>query len=264
MPFPILNTPTMRPFPAGSESYEPTIAWWLAQCSELSYQHKSAITQALQNAGFSAVDFFEFRGTFGYLAQHPGINLNGDGGPFAVLIFRGTRNDYMNILTDVIFMKRPIPDENLRAHGGFVTALQDVWGVQSAIPQIPQITVRTRGSEGVSSALDALPPALPCYFAGHSLGGALATLAAQKRHPRALYTFGSPRVGGRDFAVNMSQQRISSYRVANYIDLITRLPLPFKFRHIDSLVYLAGNGKVLRSPNKRDRFVKLLVLYCPP
>ena len=40
-----------------------------------------------------------------------------------------------NILTDVEIIKRPVPDQNLRVHGGFLTALQEVWGTSSVLQQ---------------------------------------------------------------------------------------------------------------------------------
>ena len=122
----------MPPFPAQSTSYEPTIAWWLATCSSLTYNSKPEIIQQLESLGFCDVTFFEFLGTFGYIARHHGYP---PGDPFAILVFRGTENDYTNILTDVEIIKRPVSDQNLRVHGGFLTALQEVWGTSSVLQQ---------------------------------------------------------------------------------------------------------------------------------
>src|SRR5437879_1231 len=74
-------------------------------------------------------------------------------GPFAILVFRGTENDYTNILTDVEIIKRPVPDQNLRVHGGFLTALQEVWGTSSVLQQTGRIRAHSIGPEGVSNAL---------------------------------------------------------------------------------------------------------------
>lgn len=68
--------------------------------------------------------------------------------------------------------------------------------------------------QGFQDALDAVWPAiepriqssrLPLFFTGHSLGAALAVLAAEKAYrsgvtPAAVYTFGMPRVGSAGFA----------------------------------------------------------------
>lgn len=255
MPLPTLASKTMQLFQSGSSNYEPTIAWWLAHCSGLAYQAKPDIAKALQGAGFSAVTFFEMRGTLGYLATHPGIASHHG---FAVLAFRGTMNDYMNIFTDVMFVKRPITDENVRAHGGFVTALSDVWGTSLDPKTTVGIDARLVGAEGVSNVLDSLPKELPCYFTGHSLGAALATLAAEKHRPTAFYTFGSPRVGGKDFADNMKRKGIPSYRVVNSTDIITRFGLPPRYWHIDTIVYLTRGERVMYPPSGKSRILRQL------
>ncbi|EGG18494.1 hypothetical protein DFA_03988 [Cavenderia fasciculata] len=68
---------------------------------------------------------------------------------------------------------------------------------------------------------------------GHSLGGAMATLAsldfALSYSPygnMTVYTYGSPRVGNEDFEVCFDSYVHSSYRVVNYEDTIPHLPLP--------------------------------------
>ena len=76
-------------------------------------------------------------------------------------------------------------------------------------------------------------------LAGHSLGGAMATLAAvdiessMGRKAAALYTFGSPRVGDRAFAEDF-RKRLGgrAFRVANSCDLVPSLPPPAPLAHI--------------------------------
>ncbi len=73
------------------------------------------------------------------------------------------------------------------------------------------------------------------YVTGHSLGGALATLATAhiKRlidkedisaHHPTLYSFASPRVGDDKFA--QAFNKLECYRVANSEDLVPNIPLP--------------------------------------
>ena len=69
--------------------------------------------------------------------------------------------------------------------------------------------------------------------------GALATLTASLRAPRALYTFGCPRVGNRAFAEELLHVPI--HRVVNRKDVVPSLPLPggpFDYKH-------AGNPRRL-------------------
>lgn len=74
---------------------------------------------------------------------------------------------------------------------------------------------------------------LPLFVAGHSLGGALATLATahiKKRTPfthPTLYSFASPRVGDPEFAKLFDD--LNCYRVANSEDRVINLPVPASF-----------------------------------
>ncbi|MBV8884757.1 MAG: hypothetical protein JO235_12285, partial [Chroococcidiopsidaceae cyanobacterium CP_BM_RX_35] len=77
-----------------------------------------------------------------------------------------------------------------------------------------------------------LNPSVPCYITGHSLGAALATLAAldlalnvpQLQHQLHLYTYASPRVGDPTFALLHNQMVPNNYRVVNLADAITLMP----------------------------------------
>jgi hypothetical protein len=67
------------------------------------------------------------------------------------------------------------------------------------------------------------------YFTGHSLGAALATLAAYDiaptlRIPSGIYTFGSPRVGNKVFTDAFYKLFPNSFRVTNMDDPVPHLP----------------------------------------
>lgn len=76
------------------------------------------------------------------------------------------------------------------------------------------------------------------YVTGHSLGGALATLAIPDilnnttfkkdkiQDKITLYTFASPRCGDSTFAENFEKQGIKHWRIANTEDFVTTLPFP--------------------------------------
>lgn len=65
----------------------------------------------------------------------------------------------------------------------------------------------------------------PLFITGHSLGGALATIAAKKlKHQAgiaACYTFGSPRVGNKEWICSL---KTPVYRLVNAADAVTMLP----------------------------------------
>jgi pimeloyl-ACP methyl ester carboxylesterase len=79
--------------------------------------------------------------------------------------------------------------------------------------------------------------ALTVHCIGHSLGGALATLAADHLSRRGaqvkLYTFGSPRVGGADFCDQLTNRvgRDNIFRVYHPADPVAMVPL-FPFTHV--------------------------------
>jgi triacylglycerol lipase len=89
------------------------------------------------------------------------------------------------------------------------------------------------------------------FIAGHSLGGALATLAlpeiaaATPRRAICLYTYGSPRVGDNEFVAAFNRQFADrSFRIVNTSDIMASLPLPAPvmgivggyFSHVDTPV----------------------------
>jgi triacylglycerol lipase len=131
-----------------------------------------------------------------------------------------------------------------RVHGGFLGAVAEVW----------------RDLEGYLVALRRDRPERPVWFTGHSLGGALATLAADlyaRRFapPQGVYTFGSPAVGDAVFGQGYRARGIPTIRVVHHHDMIARVPLRVSDFLPDALVppyepvgtpaYLpAGGGRV--------------------
>jgi triacylglycerol lipase len=84
--------------------------------------------------------------------------------------------------------------------------------------------------EDIEDALKKCPQDAQVYVTGHSLGGALATLATLHikemkffTHPPILYTFANPRAGGETFANNFNG--LECFRIANSEDLVPTVPL---------------------------------------
>ena len=102
----------------------------------------------------------------------------------------------------------------------------------------------------VNDCLSEMPSKLPVFYAGHSLGGALATLAASRRPPAALYTFGSPRVGDAEFVHSL--RGVPVFRVVNNRDPVTLLPpsrMPFDFHHVGELYHYPRGGGCETNPS---------------
>ena len=91
----------------------------------------------------------------------------------------------------------------------------------------------------VTAAVKSAKAANPTYsigVTGHSLGGAVATLAAaylrKGGYTADLYTFGSPRVGNKAFAAFTTSQSGEEYRVTHDKDPVPRLPpIVANYRH---------------------------------
>lgn len=150
----------------------------------------------------------------------------------AALVFRGTI-EVLDMASDSLVpaVRWPGPGH---VHLGFKLALDGLW---------PQ----------VESWLRELHE--PVFLAGHSLGGALATLAAARcladprlPDPAGLYTCGSPRVG--DAAFGRSLDGLLHCRIVNDRDVVTTVPPPLSlpglpvYRHTGRLHRLGPAGWV--------------------
>jgi len=166
-----------QPFQFAADNYQSVNAWWLAEASMLVYvQDEDFVRQQLKNAGLLQTYFIDEKGTQCFVSH------NDD---FAIVCFRGTEaSEPQDILTDL--KVRPTGNsKGNEVHTGFKEALDHVWNdIKGKLDKITDA-----GKNGIK-----------VWFTGHSLGAALATLAAD-RYPTAqgVYTFGSPRVGDSRF-----------------------------------------------------------------
>lgn len=97
----------------------------------------------------------------------------------------------------------------------------------------------------------------PLWFAGHSLGGAMAKICASrcllshiKSEPEELYTYGSPRVGNKTY---VNHVKIPHYRWVNNNDIVTRVPpVWLSYKHSGNEMYInrLGQLKVLKGWQK--------------
>lgn len=211
---------SMPPFDPGHTGYSLANAWWLASLCQLAYCQDRKIELELPRVGLRLERYLDGKSTQAFLAC-------GDG--FAVLVFRGTEiKQWLDIWTDAQFKLTPlraVPE----VHTGFQDALDQVW------PEVEE-------------ALDQQQAAgLRVWYTGYSLGAALATLAAARRPPAALVTFGSPRVGDLDFVRLL--QDLPIHRFVNCCDLVTQVPPPgLGYWHVGELDLISAAGHILRNP----------------
>jgi predicted lipase len=104
----------------------------------------------------------------------------------------------------------------------------------------------------IDPIIAALPRGARVTICGHSLGGALATLIAERLaalnwfNLEAVYTFGSPRVGNWSFAAHYnSLLHDITFRIFNARDPVPRVPFVFgTYKHAGTEVYLNDAGGV--------------------
>jgi hypothetical protein len=164
--------------------------------------------------------------SFGFLALSADKEL--------VAVLRGT-GTIMEWLHDFAFLMVPCPIAG--AHGFSEDGFTDVY--RSLRIGKPSNALSTRDS--IRSYVDS-GAATSVTIAGHSLGGALATLLALDvalntscRAP-AVYTYASPRVGDHSFAGAYNAVVATSRRVSNRQDLVPKLPplLPLPYEHVNT------------------------------
>jgi hypothetical protein len=111
-------------------------------------------------------------------------------------------------------------------HRGFNGAVDAVW-------------------KDLCAVLAARDPAQPLFITGHSLGGALAIIAAERLQRECgiaasvVYTFGAPRVGSPAFvrAYNASGLGAHTYRLVHGLDIVPSLPpSQLGFRHAGRMI----------------------------
>jgi hypothetical protein len=159
---------------------------------------------------FELVKTFDNNGTQAFLAKR-------DIDKLAVLAFRGTEKDVRDIKTDL--KARFYRSTNgVKIHNGFYLAFKDVQApVLESLEGLKDYTV---------------------YITGHSLGGALALIAARYLYSDnvgACYTFGSPKVGNIEFG---DEIKIPIYRIVNSADIVPRLPPSWFFEFLSLLAKL--------------------------
>ena len=211
--------------PELTAAYSQRNAWWLAELSRVIYR-LSAVEgmvvrpdrrTVLKNAGLTEVLFISRNET-----QVSVIS----GGAFHAVAFRGTES-LQDWLKDANVVPRPWEGPGL-VHSGFQAALNDVWKELNAVLQ----TLRT-----------------PVFYTGHSLGAAIAVLAAARvdaaHRPLAVYTFGGPRCGDDTFR-DAHPLRRAIYRVVNNRDVVPRVPPGYE--HVGELLYITSDKRLLRQP----------------
>lgn len=225
-----------HPFHADAAELDRTNAWWLSEAALLAYWEPDGTAEnpgararfERPGTGLEVDAFLNRRGTQCYVVS---------GEAFAIVTFRGTQVDKrLDLLTDIKFWTRPWSGPG-RVHRGFRNALMAVW------PELEAVLAqyRARGTKPRK-----------VWFTGHSLGAALAILAAQLYdEAQGVYTIGCPCVGDRTFvAAFTAKLKGNSFRYTHGRDAVAWLP-PEKllgYEHVPAHEHIFEDGRIVDVP----------------
>jgi triacylglycerol lipase len=219
-------------FDHGATEYSVLLAYWMAEAARLAYASPETVGETARGWGFDRIRHhettfvppFPLEDTQAYTAASDRM---------IVTAFRGTEPmKIQDWLSDSTTPPWPGPAGKGFVHYGFAEALQSIY------PQVRDAIMEFRDNDQT------------IWFTGHSLGGALAALAAMSLHfedPRLLsdgvYTFGQPRMCDRLLASAHDEAfRDRTHRFVNNNDVVPQAPPEPAFRHIQTLHYIDSSG----------------------
>jgi len=211
-------------------------AWWLAESSTLVYADEDFVKPRFSQANLREVHFFDSQNTECYVANND---------HFAIVAFRGSeiwkkreKTDLNAMVADLktnIDIRLTDWEQGGKVHRGFKEALDEVW--PDLLPHIKNL--HRKGCK--------------IWMTGHSLGAALATLAASRfGNVQGVYTFGSPRVGDGLFRELL---KISIYRIVNNDDIVPHIPPSGAYVHVGKMKFIDSNGIIRNSMNENKPLV---------
>ena len=190
-----------------------------AEVAMIAYLSPAQCNIAAGKLGFTEGDFFDCDGSQAYwfYSEYD-----------SVVVCRGTEPTEWNDIKADANAFTAVAETVGKVHRGFKKEVDDLW------PLIEESLAKNK---------------LPLWFSGHSLGGAMAKICACRcqlsdipSSPQELYTYGSPRVGDREYVNHVP---IKHYRWVNNNDVITRVPpVWLGYHHSGEEVYLNRHGKI--------------------
>lgn len=199
-------------------------AWWLAEVSMLAYADGDGfVRRQLLSAGMLDVKMYTSPpGSTGHTQAILTFNHEA-----VIVAFRGTEpNQWKDFVTDMQAHQVEMGDAG-KVHAGFQSGLLDVWN-----QMLPELLRLSASGKSV-------------WMTGHSLGGALAVLAAhQFQQPVTVYTFGAPRIGDSQFVKSYRQP---TFRLVNNTDFVADIPPPMWYHHVGELVYFDSRHQLCRN-----------------
>jgi len=212
------------PLPGQVPDFDPVNAWWLAEISMLAYADGDGfVRRQLMSAGMLGVKMYSSPAGSSDHTQAI-LTFNADA---VIVAFRGTEpSEWRDLMTDMKANQIELGTGG-KVHAGFQSGLLSVWDKMK--PEVERLSASGKS----------------VWMTGHSLGAALAVLAAhQYQKPANVYTFGAPRIGDADFVERYHQ---STFRVVNNTDLVAEVPPPLWYQHVGELIYFNSRHQLCRN-----------------
>lgn len=196
-----------------------------AKFAQYAYYPEKTGAKSGKRKGFNKHSFFDIEGAQCY------VYYNKDD---IVIACRGTQKGpgAMNdIIADLQVFKSDSVSGN-KIHQGFKEEVDKIY-------------------DHVESLIDRITHGKKIWATGHSLGGAMATILAQRleftggHDVDTLYTFGSPRAGGPQFRA-WCDKHLNHQRFVNNNDVVPCVPSWIWYRHTGDCYYIKSTGEVTR------------------
>lgn len=223
-------------------------AKWMAKIAKLVYLSKGDVKGNIpddekilkilceEDDGFERVHPYDNKSSQAILIEHE---------DFICMAFRGT--DQVEDWLDNIDIREKDALFGF-FHEGFWVATQDIW------PQIYNDYQHAHREKG-----------RPLFLTGHSLGGAMATIAAAELIDKdipftSVYTFGQPRTMNRETGRKFNSEcKNRFHRFCNDKDLVTRLPSRVGgFTHVGQVVYIDNELTLHQNIGRWHQFIDTL------
>ncbi len=190
-----------------------------AELSKLAYLDRADAGQLACQIGLPEVRYYDRDGAQAYVLG----NIDD-----VVVVFRGTEPDEWNDVKANFDVTKAVAETVGWVHRGFKYEVDDLW------PRLEQALFSNCRT---------------LWFTGHSLGGAIATICAGRcklsvirSNPRALFTYGAPRVGNKRY---VNYVKLEFYRWVNNNDIVPRVPpVWLGYRHSGQELYLGVKGQI--------------------
>ena len=251
-------------FKADATVHSAVNAWWLAECSLLAYESKDGVRSVLANSGVFEPSTFQWieshdTGTQGFIIEAHNlavISLRGTEfyRPDEIIynprkLLRVARDLLLDVQLPLKTQTQDMPVFDKPVHAGFCRALSSVWHI-------------------LEKYISGLSGNKTLWLTGHSLGAAIATLLAYQFPDRiaGLYTYGSPCVGGLEFAGEFENKGLNqkTFRYLHGNDFVVKslelwsrgITFP-RFTHVGTLKTLDAKKRKNFLETVWNRFVSL-------